>query len=65
MYIYAGEDLPETETQIQEELLIDISQTTNETQLQEIWNKNPKLHKDVNFIQAVTTRKKQIENGNK
>ena len=32
LYIYAGEDLPETETQVQEELLIDISQTTNEIQ---------------------------------
>ena len=60
LYIYAGEDLPETETQVQEELLIDISQTTNETQLQEIWNKNPKLHKDVNFIQAVTKQKNKL-----
>ena len=60
LYIYAVEDLPETETQVQEEMLIDISQTTNETQLQEIWNKNPKLHKDVNFIQAVTKQKNKL-----
>ena len=60
LYIYAGEDLPENETQVQEELLIEISQTTNETQLQEIWNKNPKLQKEVNFIQAVTRQKNKL-----
>ena len=60
LYIYAGEDLPENETQVQEELLIEISQTTNETQLQEIWNKNPKLQKEVNFIQAVTRQKTKL-----
>ena len=60
LYIYAGEDLPENETQVQEELLIEISQTTNETQLQEIWNKNPKLQKEVNFIQAVTKQKNKL-----
>ena len=60
LYIYAGEDLPENETQVQEELLIEISQTTNETQLQEIWNKNPKLQKEVNFIQAVTKQKTKL-----
>ena len=58
LYIYAGEDLPET--QVPEELLIEISQTTKETQLQEIWNKNPKLHKEADFIQAVTKQKNKL-----
>ena len=58
LYIYAGEDLPET--QVPEELLIEISQTTKETQLQEIWSKNPKLHKEIIFIQAVTKQKDKL-----
>ena len=58
LYIYAGEDLPET--QVPKELLIEISQTTKETQLQEIWNKNPKLHKEADFIQAVTKQKNKL-----
>ena len=60
LYIYAGEDLPENETQVSEELLIEISQTTNEIKLKEIWNKNPKLQKEVNFIQAVTKQKNKL-----
>ena len=46
---------------VQEKLFIDISQTTNETQLQEIWNKNPELHNEVDFRKAINLRKKQLE----
>ena len=60
LYIYAGEDLPENETQAPEELFIEISKTTNQNQLQEIWNNNPKLQKEVNFIQAVTKQKNKL-----
>ena len=63
LYIYAGEDLPENESQISkvpEKLFFDILQTTNETQLQEIWNKNPVLHKEADFKQAVTNQKNKL-----
>ena len=77
LYIYAGEDLPETETQtskvpekvaknesqiskVPEKLFIDISQTTEETQLLEIWNKNPELHKNVDFKTAIINQKDKL-----
>ena len=63
LYIYAGEDLPESEktkSKVPENLFIYISQTTEEDQLQEIWNKNPELQKEVDFRQAVTNQKKKI-----
>ena len=67
LYIYAGEDLPETETQTSKVpvVYIDVEECTDVEQLQEIWNKNTKLQKEANFIQAVTNRKKQLENENK
>ena len=63
LYIYAGEDLPESEktkSKVPENLFIEILQTTDEAQLQEIWSKNPKLQKEADFIQAVTTQKKKL-----
>ena len=63
LYIYAGEDLPENEktiSKVPENLFIEILQTTDEEQLQEIWSKNPKLQKEADFIQAVTTQKKKL-----
>ena len=63
LYIYAGEDLPESEktkSKVPEALFIDISQTTEEAQLQEIWNKNPELQKEADFKQAVTNQKKKL-----
>ena len=63
LYIYAGEDLPENETSISkvpETLFIEILQTTDEAQLQEIWSKNVSLQKDAKFIQAVTNQKKKL-----
>ena len=78
LYIYAGEDLPENEkakpqvpeikeakTKVPEKLFVDISQTTEEKQLQEIWEKNPELQKEADFKQAVINRKKQLENEKK
>jgi len=63
LYIYAGEDLPESEkpiSKVPENLFIEISQTTEEEQLQEIWSKNQKIQKEADFIQAVTTQKKKL-----
>ncbi len=63
LYIYAGEDLPESEktkSKVPESLFIDISQTTEEKQLEEIWNKNPELQKEADFRQAVTNQKKKL-----
>ena len=63
LYIYAGEDLPENEkpiSKVPENLFIEILQTTDEAQLQEIWSKNPKLQKEADFIQAVTNQKKKL-----
>ena len=63
LYIYAGEDLPESEktkSKVPENLFIEILQTTDEAQLQEIWSKNPKIQKEADFIQAVTTQKKKL-----
>ncbi len=63
LYIYAGEDLPESEktkSKVPESLFIDISQTTEEKQLEEIWNKNPEVQKEADFRQAVTNQKKKL-----
>ena len=63
LYIYAGEDLPESEklkSKVPENLFIDILQTTDETQLQEIWNKNTVLQKEADFKQAVTNQKNKL-----
>ena len=63
LYIYAGEDLPENEkpiSKVPENLFIEILQTTDEAQLQEIWSKNQKLQKEADFIQAVTNQKKKL-----
>ena len=63
LYIYAGEDLPESEkskSKVPEKMFIDISQTTEEKQLEEIWNKNPDLQKEADFRQAVINQKKKI-----
>lgn len=63
LYIYAGEDLPESEklkSKVHENLFIDILQTTEEKQLEEIWNKNPELQKEADFRQAVINQKKKI-----
>ena len=63
LYIYAGEDLPESEktkSKVPESLFIDISQTTEEKQLEEIWNKNPDLQKEADFKQAVVKQKKKL-----
>ena len=63
LYIYAGEDLPESEktkSKVPEKLFIDISQTTEEAQLQEIWEKNPGLQKEADFKKAVTNQKKKL-----
>ena len=63
LYIYAGEDLPESEknkSKVPEKLFIDISQTTEEDQLQEIWDKNIKLQHEVDFRQAVTKQKNKL-----
>ena len=63
LYIYAGEDLPESEktkSKVPEILFIDISQTTEEKQLEEIWNKNPELQKEADFRQAVINQKKKL-----
>ena len=68
LYIYAGEDLPESEktkSKIPEKLLIDISEANDDTKLQDIWNKNPELQNEVDFRKAINIRKKQIENGSK
>ena len=63
LYIYAGEDLPESEktkSKVPENLFIDISQTTEERQLEEIWNKNPELQKEADFKQAVVNQKNKL-----
>ena len=63
LYIYAGEDLREiekTKSKVPESLFIDISQTTEEKQLEEIWNKNPELQKEADFKQAVVNQKKKL-----
>ena len=63
LYIYAGEDLPENEktiSKVPENLFIEILQTTDEAQLQGIWNKNQKLQKEADFIQAVSYQKKNL-----
>lgn len=63
LYIYAGEDLPESEktkSKVPESLFIDISQTTEEKQLEEIWKKNPEFQKEADFRQAVTNQKKKL-----
>ena len=63
LYIYAGEDLPESEktkSKVPESLFIDISQTTEEKQLEEIWNKNPEFQKEADFRQAVVNQKKKL-----
>ena len=41
-------------------MFIDISQTTDEKQLEEIWNKNPELHKEADFRQAVINQKNKL-----
>ena len=59
----APEKLPKNESktsEVPEKLFIDISQTTEETQLLEIWNKNPELHKEVDFRKAVTNQKNKL-----
>ena len=63
LYIYAGEDLPESEktkSKVPEKMFIDISQTTEEKQLEEIWNKNPELQKEADFRQAITNQKNKL-----
>ena len=63
LYIYAGEDLPESEktkSKVPEKLFIEISQTTEEDQLQEIWNKNLELQHEVDFRQAIINQKKKL-----
>lgn len=63
LYIYAGEDLPESEktkSKVPEKLFIDISQTTEEAQLQEIWEKNLELQHEVDFRQAIINQKKKL-----
>ena len=68
LYIYAGEDLPESEktkSKVPEKLLMDISEANDDTKLQDIWNKNTGLQNEVDFRKAINIRKKQLENGNK
>jgi hypothetical protein len=63
LYIYAGEDLPESEktkSKVPESLFIDVEACTDVEQLQDIWNKNVQLQKDAKFIQAVTNQKKKL-----
>ena len=63
IYIYAGEDLPESEktkSKAPEKLFIDISQTTEEAKLQEIWEKNLELQHEVDFRQAIINQKKKL-----
>ena len=43
-----------------EKLFTDILQTTNEHQLQDIWNKNKELQKEADFKQAVTNQKNKL-----
>ena len=56
LYIYAGEDLPESEklkSKVPDSLFEDISNSKEEKELEEIWNKNPELHNEVDFRKAI------------
>ena len=59
-YFHIATDEDDIDNPKVDEIIIDIEACTDVTQLQEIWNKNPKLQKEVNFIQAVTRQKTKL-----
>ena len=65
LYIYAGEDLPESEKDIQakrlEEVLKAIKKAQNKAELSSIYNANSELHKNTDFISALSARKKEVQ----
>ena len=73
LYIYAGEDLPESaentqekkEVEIDEKIIKAISECKTEISLEKIWNDNPSLQKNDKFKKIVIDRKKAIQNETK
>lgn len=68
LYIYAGEDLPESEklkSKVPDSLFAEISNAKKEEELQKIWVKNPELQNEVDFRKAINLRKKQLKNESK
>ena len=59
-YFHIATDEDDIDNPKVDEIFIDIEACTDETQLKEIWNKNPKLQKEANFIQAVTRQKNKL-----
>ena len=59
-YFHIATDEDDIDNPKVDEIIIDIEACTEVAQLQEIWNKNPKLQKEGYFLQAVTKQKKKL-----
>lgn len=62
LYIYAGEDLPESATnQALETALSQVNDCVSRAELQAVWKENKALQKDARFVEAVKARGAEIE----
>ena len=60
LYIYAGEDLPETPITTIKDAFADVLNTTN---IKATWDKYPQFHNDESFKVACKNREKQLKDG--
>ena len=65
LYIYAGEDLPESEQEIQakklEDVLKAIKKASSKAELSTIYNDNKEFQPNQEFINALSARKKEVQ----
>lgn len=67
LYIYAGEDLPEeakqekSQNQTLEQAIIEINACSSIKELMLIHNSKPELHKVLDFMNALTAKKKELK----
>ena len=64
-YFHIATDEDDIDNPKVDEFIEEVKICKTNDELSKIWYDNVGLQKDAKFIQAVTTRKKQIENGNK
>lgn len=65
LYIYAGEDLPEGAKQEQnhnlEQVIADVNACTSISELTQIHKSKPELHQVLDFMNALTAKKKELK----
>lgn len=65
LYIYAGEDLPEEAKQEQnhnlEQVIADVNACTSISELTQIHKSKPELHQVLDFMNALTAKKKELK----